>query len=131
MKLLKKSYKSGGRLIPKHQDGSEVLRTSMLQKHKSNAWWKNASGRTELTDSPIDMVLLSGPAKIGGKAAGALANFFEKKSAEELAKVIARKPTNIIYEPIATVLNPILKTAQHAIPAGYWGKQGLDFLGDK
>lgn len=65
----------------------------------SPEWHAKSSGRALLTDSPIDIVLMSGPVKASAKAAGQLSNYITKRAL-----------TSDSFDAASPILNSILKT---------------------
>lgn len=134
----KRRYQQGG--VMPHSLSQEQLDDKIKDWRHSPKWYNRASGRAELTDSPIDMVLLGGVANATGKVAGLTANFIEKKAGQELSNVLsniaarnfaANKATKLVFSDINNVATPMLRVVQHSSTPVYAAKQGIDLINNK
>jgi len=124
-------YQEGGKLIPRKELSPAQLDSTVQAWRKSPEWYNQASGRAEITDSPIDMVLLGGAAIYAGKASGFLSRYITKKADQELGKVLAGQATKLGWSETEPILGSLAKTAERGIPGTYWVKQGVDLLNNK
>lgn len=85
----------------------------------SDEWWKKSSGRVQATESPIDMVLFSGPVKASSKAAKQVSSYIKKKAINSLG-----------WDEAGTVLNPLLKTYSTSAVPMYYTSKGVNILED-
>lgn len=126
-------YQEGGKLIPKKELSPAQVDSAIQAWRKSPEWYERASGRTEVTDSPIDMLLLGGAASYGGKAAGFLGNFLEKKAGQSMTNAVRGTVGKLddFYDAASGTLGPVLKATRYGLPSSYGASKVINFLQNK
>lgn len=125
----RRKFQVGGQL--KKELNPTQVDSAVQAWRKSPEWYERSSGRAELTDSPIDMMLLGSAAGSAGKVSGFLSKYITKKADQELGSLLAGKATNLVWSDAQPIGTAVLTTTEHAVPKIYWGKQGMDFLSGK
>jgi len=119
--------------IREPQLSNSELNTRVQKWRQSPEWYSQASGKTEVTDSPIDMVLLGGAANYAGKGAGFLSKFLDKKALQVMDNTVAKNfgKYDDMWESVSGLVSPILKTARYGIPLSYAASKVTNFLENK